>query len=65
MAKETVWKPHTPEFDEAVEVVSMSLDGAMVPMRGGVWREAMVGCISLYDGEGQRLHSIYLGACAQ
>jgi len=26
------------------------------------WREAMVGTISLYDGEGERQHTIYLGA---
>ena len=34
----------------------------MLPMRGGDWREAMVGSLSLYNAEGERLHSIYLGA---
>ncbi len=61
-SKEEVWDYSTPKLDEDVKIISMSLDGAMVPMRGGEWREAMVGSLSLYDGEGQRLHSIYLGA---
>jgi hypothetical protein len=26
------------------------------------WRQAMVGTISLYDAEGERLHTVYLGA---
>lgn len=61
-SKEEAWEYATPELDEDVKIISMSLDGAMVPMRGGEWREAMVGSLSLYDSEGQRLHSIYLGA---
>lgn len=61
-SKEEVWEYTTPELDEYVNLISMSLDGAMVPMRTGDWREAMVGSLSLYNTEGQRLHSIYLGA---
>jgi hypothetical protein len=61
-AKEEVWDYCMPELDDEVKVISMSLDGAMIPMRTGEWREAMVGSLSLYDGEGERLHSIYLGA---
>lgn len=61
-AKEEVWEYSTPLLDEHVETISMSLDGAMVPMRTGEWREAMVGSLSLYDAQGHRLHSIYLGA---
>ncbi len=61
-AKEEVWEYAPPKLEEGVETISMSLDGAMVLMRDGQWREAMVGSISLYDGEGERLHSIYLGA---
>ena len=61
-AKEELWSYETPPLDDAIEIVSMSLDGAMVLMRDGAWREAMVGSISLYNGEGERLHSIYLGA---
>lgn len=61
-AKEELWDYPTPHLEEAVKTVSMSLDGAMVLMRDGAWREAMVGSISLYNLEGERLHSIYLGA---
>ena len=61
-AKEEVWDYTPPQLEDAVKTVSMSLDGAMVLMRDGAWREAMVGSISLYDLEGERLHSIYLGA---
>lgn len=61
-AKEEVWDYTTPRLEDAVKTVSMSLDGAMVLMRDGAWREAMVGSISLYDLEGERLHSVYLGA---
>ncbi|NKC15298.1 MAG: ISKra4 family transposase [Gammaproteobacteria bacterium] len=61
-AKEEAWSYQTPQFDEEVEVVSLSLEGGRVLMRDGARREAMAGCISLYDGQGQRLHSIYLGA---
>lgn len=61
-AKEEVWEYATPELDEAVKVIGISLDGAMVPMRDGDWRQAMVGSLSLYDAEGERRHSIYLGA---
>lgn len=61
-AKEEDWDYRTPHVEDAVGTVSLSLDGAMVPMRDGGWRESMVGSISLYDLEGERLHSIYLGA---
>lgn len=61
-AKEELWDYTTPHLDDAVQTVSMSLDGAMVLMRDGAWRETMVGSISLYNLEGERLHSIYLGA---
>lgn len=61
-AKEELWDYTTPLLDDDVKIISLSLDGAMVPMRDGDWREAMVGSLSLYDAEGQRLHSVYLGA---
>ncbi|NKC12515.1 MAG: hypothetical protein GKR94_10025 [Gammaproteobacteria bacterium] len=44
-AKEEAWSYQTPEFDEEVEVVSLSLEGGRVLMRDGAWREAMAGCI--------------------
>jgi len=60
-SKEEVRDYSTPELDENVNIISMSLDGTMLPMRDRDWRETMAGSLSLYDGEGQRLHSIYLG----
>jgi hypothetical protein len=60
-AKEEVWEYTTPALDEAVTAIVVSLDGAYVPMRDDGYREAMVGNISLYDVEGKRHHTIYIG----
>lgn len=51
-----------PSLDEPVSTVVMSMDGAMLNMGNEGWREAMVGNISLYNDEGERLHSVYFGA---
>jgi hypothetical protein len=46
-----------------VATLSLGLDGTcMFLINGGGWREAMVGTISMYDRNGERLHTIYLGA---
>jgi hypothetical protein len=42
--------------------VGIGLDETCMLMCEKGWREAMVGTISLYDGEGERQHTIYLGA---
>ena len=39
----------------------VSLNGAYVPMRDDSYREAMVGNISLYDMEGKRHPTLYIG----
>ncbi|MCF6254844.1 MAG: hypothetical protein L3J98_16220 [Gammaproteobacteria bacterium] len=41
-SKEEVRDYSTPELDENVKIISMSLDGAMLPMRDGDWKETMV-----------------------
>ncbi len=64
-AKEESWHYATPEFEEAIDTVTVSLDGAMVSLKDDGWREAMVGSISLYDSEGERRHSIYIGAAPE
>jgi hypothetical protein len=51
-----------PEIDVKIESVGIGLDGTCMLMCEDGWREAMVGTISLYDGEGERQHTIYLGA---
>jgi hypothetical protein len=60
-AKEEVWEYATPELDEAVSSVVISLDGAYLLMREDGYREAMVGTVSLYNPKGERQHSIYIG----
>jgi len=51
-----------PKIDSKVATVGIGLDGTCMLMCEQGWREAMVGTISLYDGEGERQHTIYLGA---
>ena len=60
-AKEEIWSYITPPLDQAITSVVISLDGAFVLMREDGYREAMVGAISLYDVNGDRQHSIYIG----
>lgn len=63
--KEESWHYATPKLDAAIETVTVSLDGAMLLMKDDGWREAMVGSISLYDIDGERRHSIYIGAAPE
>ncbi len=60
-AKEETWEYATPQLDEAITTVAISLDGAYMLIREDGYREAMVGNISLYDVEGERQHTIYIG----
>lgn len=43
----------------------VSLDGTPLLTREDGWCEAMVGAISLYDGGGDRHHTIYIGAAPE
>jgi hypothetical protein len=61
-AKEEGVNYEPPEIDVKIESVGIGLDGTCMLMCEDGWREAMVGTISLYDGEGERQHTIYLGA---
>jgi len=56
----TEWEYSLPAFDSSIESVAISMDGAMLPMCNGTWRESMVGVISLYDKKGDKKHSIYI-----
>jgi len=60
-AKEETWEYATPQLDEAITTVAISLDGAYMLIREDGYREAMVGNISLYDVEGERQYTIYIG----
>ena len=61
-AKEESENYAPPEMDSKITTVGIGLDGTCMLMCEEGWREAMVGTISLYDGEGERQHTIYLGA---
>ena len=60
-AKEEIWEYDIPPINKAIGSIVISLDGAYVLMREEGYRETMVGNISLYDQDGIRQHSIYLG----
>jgi hypothetical protein len=64
-AKEEHWEYATPELDQPVATVAISLDGALLAMKEDGWREAMVGSLSLYAPDGERLHSMYLAEAPQ
>jgi len=50
-----------PGLPKPVQIV-FSLDGTCMLMIKDGWREAMTGTISLYDADGVRIHTIYIGA---
>lgn len=60
-AKEEHWDYAVPQLDSAVKSVVISLDGAHIPLKDDGYRQAMVGTISLYNHDTERLHTIYLG----
>ena len=67
-AKEEDWEYAMPALERAIATVVVSLDGAMIPMADSAgYREAMVGTLSFYDGEGEgeRQHTIYLAAAPE
>ncbi len=61
-AKEESWNYVPPKLDAAIHSVAIGLDGTCMLLCDSGWREAMVGSISLYDAQGERLHTVYLGA---
>lgn len=60
-AKEEKWTYDIPELPRPVKTVAIGLDGANLLYYEG-YRIAMCGTISLYDDEGERLHTLY---CAE
>ena len=61
-AKEESWNYELPELDRPVASASVGVDGTCMLLLDEGWRVAMTGTIALYDREGERLHTIYLGA---
>lgn len=62
IAKEEKWSYEIPKQNKQVATVSLSLDGANIHIRKDGYREGMAGAISLYDKQGERLHSIYVAS---
>ena len=62
-AKEENWR-YAPSALSPSEVatVAIGLDGTTVLLCEDQWREAMVGTVTLYDADGERRHTVYLGA---
>jgi hypothetical protein len=60
-AKEEVWEYALPDMEEPITTAVFSMDGAYLLMANEGYSEALVGNISLYDCEGKRQHTIYLG----
>jgi hypothetical protein len=60
-AKIDIWEYALPKMEESVATIMISMDGAMLPTCTEGWRESMVGTISLYNGQGERQHTIYVG----
>jgi len=61
-AKEESWHYETPELDKPVSTVSIGTDGTCMLLCEDGYREAMTGTVTLYDREGERQHTIYVGA---
>ena len=62
LLKEEKWEYDIPTPDKSVASIGIGLDGAYVLLRDEGWREAMCGTISLYDKQGERLHTSYFAA---
>jgi hypothetical protein len=60
--KEELWEYSIPEIKNKITSIGISLDGAHVGMKNEGYRETMAGTISLYDKNGDRHHTIYIGA---
>jgi hypothetical protein len=67
MKKGQNWHYDLPEtvVPVAVKTVSIGLDGTCLLAAEGGYKQAMAGTITLLDGNGERLHTIYVGAGPQ
>ena len=60
-AQEEKWEYDLPKLNEPISTIVFSLDGAYILMVNEGYREAMVGNLSLYDCDGKRQYTLYLG----
>ena len=61
-AKEEYWHYSIPKLNQQVSTITIGVDGTCMLLCKNGYREAMVGTISLYDNEGERQHTVHIGA---
>lgn len=61
-AQEEEWEYTPPPLTKPIKSIGLGLDGTCMFLAGEGYRQAMVGTIAFYDKEGERQHTIYLGA---
>lgn len=64
-AKEEDWSFEIPPLEAPIKSVAVGMDGTCMLLCQEGYRQAMVGSLSLYDAQGQRQYSIYLGAAPE
>jgi hypothetical protein len=62
LAKEQDWEYALPELEGPTATITIGMDGTCLLLCEQGWRGTMVGTLGFYDEEGQRQHTIYLGA---
>jgi hypothetical protein len=64
LAKESTWEyvPTPEDLEDKAKIISIGLDGTCMQMREDGWREAMTGTVTLYNKDGDRLHTTYVAA---
>jgi hypothetical protein len=62
LAREEEWEYALPKLERTPTAITIGMDGTCLLMCEDGWRETMVGTIGFYDAQGDRQHTIYLGA---
>lgn len=63
--KQEAWNYDIPVKEENVKSIGISLDGTCMLMANDGYRQAMVGSISLYDENGERLYTQYTASAPE